>query len=162
MSIMKEMQFPVSVRWRGGHIAHADASGKDSLALAMPLEFRGGLADYWTPEDLLATSVASSFTLTLAAIAERHDLPLLDATVTATAHMSRRGDGRFGFTVIEIDAALETTPEGEDRIRGAAAEAERCCLVSRALDVPVHVAVTVESVRTEEASRAPIPATHVG
>ena len=34
MSVMKEMQFPVSVRWRGGRLAHADADGKEPLQLA--------------------------------------------------------------------------------------------------------------------------------
>ena len=66
MSVMKEMQFPVSVRWRGGQIAHAHARGKYPLALATPPEFRSGLAGYWTPEDLFVTSVASCFALTLA------------------------------------------------------------------------------------------------
>ncbi len=146
MSVIKEMQFPVSVRWRGGRVAHAHARGKEGLALATPPEFRSGLAGYWTPEDLLVTSAASCFALTLAATAEQHDAPLLDATVTATGHMSRRDDGRFGFTVIEIDAALETTPKGEDAVRRAAAEAEKRCLVSHALDVPVHIAVTIEVV----------------
>ncbi|HEY7602950.1 MAG TPA: OsmC family protein [Gaiellaceae bacterium] len=146
MSVMKELQFPVSVRWRGGHVARADARGKDSLALATPPEFRSGLAGHWTPEELLVTSAASCFALTLAAVADRHDAPLVDVTVAATGHMSRRDDGRFGFTVVEIDARLETAPGGEDAVRQAAAEAERRCLVSAALDVPVHVAVTVEEV----------------
>jgi OsmC-like protein len=75
-------------------------------------------------------SAASCFALTLAAVAERHDAPLLDATVTATGHMSRRDDGRFGFTVIEVDASLETTAEGEEAVRCAAAEAESRCLPS--------------------------------
>jgi organic hydroperoxide reductase OsmC/OhrA len=39
-----------------------------------------------TAEDLLVMSAASCFALTLAAVAERHDAPLLDATVTATGH----------------------------------------------------------------------------
>ena len=146
MSVMKEMQFPVSVRWRGGKTALAQAEGKAELALATPPEFRSGLAGYWTPEDLLVTSAASCFALTLAAVAQRRDVPLLDATVTATAHMSRRDDGRFGFTVIEVDARLETTPGREEEVRHAAEEAERHCLVSGALDVPVHVAVTVEEI----------------
>ena len=115
MSVVKEMQFPVSVRWRGGRVAHAHARGKEGLALATPPEFRSGLAGYWTPEDLLVASAASCFALTLAATAEWHDAPLLDAKVTATGHMSRRDDGRFGFTVIEIDAALETTRGGRGR-----------------------------------------------
>jgi organic hydroperoxide reductase OsmC/OhrA len=91
-------------------------------------------------------SAASCFALTLAAVAERHDAPLLDATVTATGHMSRRDDGRFGFTVIEIDALLETVPGGEQAVASAATAAEQRCLITQALDVPVHVGVDVKSV----------------
>jgi organic hydroperoxide reductase OsmC/OhrA len=149
MSVMKEMQFPVSVRWRGGRLVRADARDKDSLELATPPEFRSGLAGYWSPEDLLVTASASCFALTLAAVAERREAPLLDAVVTATGHMSRRDDGRFGFTVIEIDALLETIPGGERAIYSAAAAAEERCLISQALDVPVHVAVQVKPVASE-------------
>jgi organic hydroperoxide reductase OsmC/OhrA len=146
MTVMKEMQFPISIRWRGGRLAHADGRDVDTLPLATPPEFRGGLAGYWSPEGLLVTAAASCFVLTLAAVAERSETPLLDATVTATGHMSRRDDGRFGFTVIEIDALLETIPGGEEAVRKTAAVAEERCLIAQALDVPVHVAVEVKTV----------------
>jgi organic hydroperoxide reductase OsmC/OhrA len=146
MSVMKEMQFPVSVRWRGGRLVDADARDKDPLELATPPEFRSGVAGYWSPEELLVTAAASSFALTLAAVVERREAPLLDAVVTATGHMSRRDDGRFGFTVIEIDALLETVPGGERAAASAAAAAEQRCLITQALDVPVHVGVDVTSV----------------
>lgn len=143
MTVMKEMQFPVAVRWHGGRLARADARDKDSIDLATPPEFRGGLAGYWSPEDLLVAATASCFALTLAAVAERRETPLLDATVTATGHMSRRDDGRFGFTVVEIDALLETVAGSEDAVAAAAKTAEQRCLITQALDVPVHVAVQV-------------------
>jgi organic hydroperoxide reductase OsmC/OhrA len=146
MSLMKEMQFPVSVRWRGGRLARADARNKESLELATPPEFRGGLAGYWSPEDLLVAAAASCFALTLAAVAERREAPLLDATISATGHMSRRDDGRFGFTVIEIDAVLETVAGGEEAVATAATAAEERCLITHALDVPVHVAVQVKTI----------------
>jgi organic hydroperoxide reductase OsmC/OhrA len=146
MAVMKEMQFPISVRWRGGRLVHADARDKDSLELATPPEFLGGLVGYWSPEDLLVASAASCFILTLAAVVERRETPLIDATVTATGHMSRRDDGRFGFTVIEIDALLETIPGAEQAVSRAAVAAEERCLISQALDVPVHVAVEVRPV----------------
>jgi hypothetical protein len=38
MSVMKEMQFPVSVRWRGGRLARADGREKEPLQLATPPE----------------------------------------------------------------------------------------------------------------------------
>jgi organic hydroperoxide reductase OsmC/OhrA len=146
MSVMKEMQFPVSIRWRGGRLVNADAPDKDPLELATPPEFRSGVAGYWSPEELLVTAAASCFALTLAAVAERREAPLLDAVVTATGHMSRRDDGRFGFTVIEIDALLETIPGGDQAVASAATAAEQLCLITQALDVPVHVGVDVKSV----------------
>lgn len=146
MPVFKEMQFPVSVRWRGGRLASTRSSGNEPIEVATPPEFREGLAGYWSPEDLLVSAVASCFTLTLAAVADRGGAPLLDATVTATGHMSHRDDGRYGFIVFEIDASLETVPGGEDAVRRAAKDAETRCLVTHALDVPVHVAVTVSTV----------------
>ena len=145
MTVMKEMQFPVSMRWRGGRLARADARDKQSLEVATPPEFRGGLAGYWSPEELLVASVASCYALTLAAVAERREAPLIDASVSATGHMSRRANGRFGFTVIEIDAELETVPGADEAVQAAARAAEQRCLISQALDVPVQVAVSVRT-----------------
>jgi organic hydroperoxide reductase OsmC/OhrA len=144
--MVEEMEFPMSVRWRGGRLAHADARGKESLELATPPEFRGGLTGYWSPEELLVAATASCYALTLAAVADQSDTPLIDATVNATGYMNRAEDGRFGFTAIEIDAVLETVPGGEDAVARAAAAAEDRCLVGRTLDVPVDVTVQVKTV----------------
>lgn len=145
MSVMKELQFPVTVRWRGGHLARADARDRESLELATPPEFHGGLKGYWSPEDLLVTSIATCFVLTLAAVAERRQMPLLDVSVSATGHMGRRDDGKFGFTVIELNAVLDTLPGSEGGIEAAAHAAEAHCFVTRALDVPVHVGLEVRA-----------------
>jgi organic hydroperoxide reductase OsmC/OhrA len=140
---MKEMQFPVSIRWRGGRTLCADAGEKEALELAEPPEFRSGIAGYWSPEELLVASAAGCFALTLTAVAAHSGAPLIDVTVTGTGHVSRRHDGRFGFTVIELDATLETLPGHEDEVAAAARVAEERCLVRRALDVPVRIDVQV-------------------
>jgi organic hydroperoxide reductase OsmC/OhrA len=150
MAVFKEMQFPVSVRWRGGRLATTTSTGKEPIEVATPPEFRDGLAGYWSPEDLLVSAVATCFALTLAAVAERGDAPLLDATITATGHLTHRDDGKFGFVVIEIDAALETVPGGEEAARRAARAAEERCLVTQALDIPVHVGLSVSVVEPAE------------
>lgn len=149
MAVMKEMQFPVSIRWRGGHLARADAGGRESLEIATPPEFRGGLAGYWSPEELLVAATATCFALTLAAVAERRQVPLLDAAVGGTGHMGRRADGRYGFTVIELSAVLDTLPGNEDGIAAAADAARDRCFVTRALDVPVHVGVEIRTAGSE-------------
>jgi organic hydroperoxide reductase OsmC/OhrA len=145
MTVMKEIQLPVSIRWRGGSVVRADGRDKKPLELAASPRFQALPPGYWSPDDLLVVSTASSFVLTLAAIAEWRETPLLDATVSATGHMSHRDDGRFGLTVIEINAELETTPGSEADVKAVAKAAEARCLVAQALDVPVHVAVTVRT-----------------
>jgi organic hydroperoxide reductase OsmC/OhrA len=146
MSVYKEFQFPVSIRWRGGRLARADAEGIESLEIATPPEFRGGLQGFWSPEAMLVGATASCFALTLAAVAERRQTRLLDISIGATGHMGRRHDGRLGFTVIELHAAIETLPGSEEAIAAAAKAAEEHCLISQALDVPVHVALEVTAV----------------
>jgi len=141
-----KVQFPVSVRWRGGRLAWADARGKHVLEVATPPGFPGGLAGYWSPEEMLVASVASCFALTLASVAESQKAPLVDATLTAKGCMARGEDGRFGFTVIALHAALESTPGGEDAVRAAAREAEERCVVNHALAVPVQIDVDVSAV----------------
>ena len=146
MTTYREFQFPVSIRWRGGRLARADATEKESLEIATPPEFRDGIAGYWSPEDLLVAATASCFALTLAAVAERRGVPLLDVSIGATGHMGRRQNGRLGFTVIELTAAIETLPGDEEAVAVAAKLAQEHCLVEHALDVPVRVAVDVTAV----------------
>lgn len=143
---MAELRFPVSIRWRGGHLVRADAHGREPLELATPTTSRGGLPGYWSPEDLLVAATASSFALTLGAVADRRGAPLLDATIDASGRLSPRDDGHSSFTSIEIDALLETVPGGEAAVADVAAESMRRCLITRTLDVPVHVAVQIRAV----------------
>jgi hypothetical protein len=53
---------------------------------------------------------SSCFLVTLSAVAERRHADLLDATVTATGHMSRRDDGRLGFTVTKVTVTEAASP----------------------------------------------------
>jgi peroxiredoxin-like protein len=143
MSVVKALRFPVSVHWEGGRLTHAFAAGKDELQIATPPEFRGGVDGVWSPEDLLVAATASCYAVTVAAIAERREVPIHELHVSGTGHVSRRDDGRFGFVAIELDAEI-STPARSVRAAEAVAElAEEKCLVSRALDVPLHVAVNV-------------------
>ncbi len=140
MSIVKTFRYPVSVFWQGGRVTRASAFDKPDLRVATPPEFRGGVPGVWSPEELLVAATASCFSLTLTAVAEKMQVPLLRLEVTGTGHLSKRDDGRFGFTAIELDVHLETaTGHAAERAEEAAMIAEERCLVAMALDVPVHV-----------------------
>ena len=138
MSIVKSFRFPVSVHWRGGHVTRSSAPGKPDLDVATPPEFRGGVAGVWSPEELLVAATASCYAVTLAAIAERRDVPLRALEVRSVGHVEKRADGRFGFVAIELEVALETDDDSLPAAMEAARRAEELCIVSAALDVPVH------------------------
>lgn len=138
MSIVKAFRFPASVQWRGDRLTRASAPGKLTLDVATPPEFKGGVAGVWSPEELLVAAVASSFTVTLAAVADRSAVDLSTIDVDALGHVEPTADGRFGFTLIELTVEVEAR-EHPHVIERLVADAERLCPVTLALDVPVHV-----------------------
>jgi peroxiredoxin-like protein len=144
MSITKDYRYRARVDWEGDRLTSVTSTGKPELEVATPPEFKGGVAGIWSPEDLLVASAASCFTVTLVAVLERRDLPLRDLSVTGTGHVTARNDGRFGFVAIELTAIVRTDELSVDAVRHAAKYAERTCMVSMALDVPVHVDVVVQ------------------
>jgi organic hydroperoxide reductase OsmC/OhrA len=143
MSTVKAYRFPVSIEWSGDRLTTASAPGKPALVVVTPPEFKGGVPGLWAPEDLLVTSVGACYALTLVAIAERWSLPLLGLHVRGAGHVEKREDGRFGFVAIELHVAAETDAEHVVAVEEAARRAEEHCLVSIALDAPVHVEVEV-------------------
>jgi peroxiredoxin-like protein len=145
MSITKDHRYRVGVDWEGGRLTSVSSPGKPELDVATPPEFKGGLKGVWSPEDLLVAAVASCYSVTLVAVLERRDLPLRDLTVSGTGHVGTRDDGRFGFVAIELTAMVETDEAALEAVRHAASYAERACLVSMALDVPVHVDAVVRA-----------------
>ena len=153
----REYRFPVSVAWEGDRLTTARVDGKHALSVATPPEFRGTEPDVWSPEDLFAAAAASCLAVTIAALAEQHDVPLWNLDVRAEAVVGRRPDGRFGFTAIEQIVTVEIDGRDEDGARALVAKAEETCLVAVSVDFPVTTTVEVRTTRT-----TPAPATTAG
>jgi organic hydroperoxide reductase OsmC/OhrA len=143
MSVTKDFRYKVGVEWEGDRLTTVSSPEKPELTVATPPEFKGGVPGVWSPEDLLVASVASCFAVTLVAVAERRELPLHELHVSGTGHLTGRDDGRFGFVAIELTADVRTDELAIGPVERAAKHAERACLVSMALDIPVHVEVVV-------------------
>lgn len=150
MSIVKTLRFPIAAEC-GGRAVDAEAPGKPGLRVVTPPEFRGGAAGNWSPEELLVTAVASCYALTLAAVAERTNVSIRRLRLDAVGHVEGDRRGHYDFTVIELEG--DTDSDAVEAAERAAALAEEHCIVSRALDVPVHVHVAVHSAPLEEAHR---------
>ena len=150
MSIVKTLRFPIAAEWWGGRTVDAEAPGKEGLRVVTPPEFRGGVAGEWSPEELLVTAVASCYALTLAAVAEQANAPIHRVRLGGVGHVEGDRRGHYRFTVIELEVELVTDPDAVEAAERAAALAEEHCIVSRALDIPVHVRVAVRSAPLEE------------
>jgi len=146
MSIAKDFRYHVNVAWEGDRLTNVSSPEKPDLTVATPPEFKNGVPGVWSPEDLLVASVASCYAVTLVAVAEQRCLPLHRLHVSGTGHLTKRDDGRFGFVAIELTATMRTEAPSVEALTRVAHYAERGCLVSLALDIPVHVDVVVKPV----------------
>ena len=145
MSTVKAYRFPVSIQWQAGRLTRAIVPGKTALEVATPPEFKSGIPGVWSPEDLLVAATAACYAVTLLAVAESRRVTLIDLHVDGTGHVERRADGRFAFVAIELVAAITTEPEQVESAEKAARYAKDACVVSLALDTPVHLEVLVET-----------------
>jgi organic hydroperoxide reductase OsmC/OhrA len=139
----KEFHFPVSVEWVGERRVAARVEGKPPIEITPPLVFRGTDAATWSPEDFFVAAAASCLAVTFTGLAAHAGLPYTSLTVNADGVAGKRGDGRFGFTRLLLRVELETEPRDEAQARALAEEAERTCLVSASLDVPVETVIEI-------------------
>lgn len=143
----REFRFPVEIGWDGGRRTTARVHGKPPLQIATPPEFRGSDPHTWSPEDAFVAAAGSCLAVTIAALAEREQLPLRDLSINAEGVVGRRPEGRFGFVRIEQTVELETDPGSEDAARALISKAEDQCLVTVSLDLPVQTTVQVRSLQ---------------
>lgn len=145
MTISKDFRFPVSVRWQGQQRTRVSAPDLDEIDVTTPPEFNGP-SGHWSPEQLLVGAAASCYAVTFGSLCERRGIPLHSLVVTGTGHVGRRDDGRIGFVAVELTPHIETETEFVGPAERTARTADTACLVSRALDVPVHVGPVVRAI----------------
>ncbi len=120
------------------------------IAAGAPPQF-GGTDQVWSPEDLLAASVLLCLQTTFDAFARRASLRVLDWRGDATATLEK-GQGGPTFSSIALGVTVTTEPGDEQRAADLVRSAERHCIISRALAVPVTVEVTASSRAVSAAS----------
>jgi organic hydroperoxide reductase OsmC/OhrA len=121
-------------RPRGGQ-----AGDRDYLTSGLP----GQCPTTWSPEDFFVAAAASCLAVTFTGLASRAGLAYTSLSVDGDGAAGKRADGRFGFTRLSLRLELETEPRDEARARALAEEAERTCLVSASLDLPVETVIEV-------------------
>ena len=151
MSMYKSHRYGVRTEWHDGKRVTVSAPGKPVLNVALPADFKNGVPNVWSPEELLIASLATCFELTMIAVAEYKDVPLHDIRVDATGHVERK-DHLYRLILLELNVHAETDPARRHDIEQIAEMAKEGCLVGNALDVPVRLEVEIHEATLAEAS----------
>lgn len=119
-----------------------NSPGLAALDAAPPAEF-GGPGDLWSPETLLAASVASCFILTFRAVARASKLEWTELVCDVDAVLDRV-DRVTRFTEIREQVVLDV-PAGTDEAKALRLleKAEQACLVTNSLSAEVKLEAKV-------------------
>lgn len=137
--------YETSVVWREGKRGETHSGGKHPIEVATPPEF-GGPRNYWSPEDLLTSSVASCIMTSALFFIERAGIEL-GAYISNAACSMEKGSGGLEITGIKVDVSVTLKDRGQEpELREAMDWAERTCPVSNALKCPVELDLQVSSI----------------
>jgi peroxiredoxin-like protein len=139
-----EHSYRVAAWWTSGRsgLAKSD-SAPNAIHFTAPKEF-GGLEGRWTPEELLLAALAGCFTTTLRAVASGGQFDFTDLQVDASGTV-RKADPGYGFSEIVIRPNLKIASSKErEHVLDLLKKAERLCLVSRTIEVPLRFEPQIE------------------
>lgn len=117
------------------------AEPRDPIHTGPPPQF-GGRDDVWSPEELIVGAALSCLKQTFDAYARRAGIAILDWRGVGTGVLVK-GTGGLTFSNIDLDVEIMTATGDEQRAEALLADAERHCIISRVLAVPIHVVAKV-------------------
>lgn len=143
-----------SVELQGGELR---APPRAPIVAGAPPQF-GGRDQVWSPEELLVGAALECLWTTFVAYARRDGLEVRDWSGIGIATLDRGPSGpAFTSIVLTVEVAV---PRGEqERARRLLASAERHCIISSALRVPVTVEARVVAHDPAPGATRALPAT---
>lgn len=132
--------YDVDLNWNEGRQGTLSSDTLDeTIEVATPPEFPGGVEGIWSPEHLFVASVSSCFMTTFTAIAEYSKLNYEELRVPATGTMSNES-GKFVITEIILRPELVIMDEGQkDKALRILQKAEEACLITRSIKTKVKL-----------------------
>lgn len=143
---MPTHEYVANVDWKGGRAGRGrleiPESG-DSLEVAVPPEFNGP-GGGTNPEELLTSSVAACYSITLGIIAENRKLPITSIRVQAVGQVEQNG-ASLVYTAIRVSPVVVMGAEATDAqielARDMAMKADHYCIITNAIRDKVQVSV---------------------
>lgn len=146
-------EYPVHVEWRGGREGGGKVTAENSGAsnvIAVPTEYLG-TGSGTNPEELLASAVASCYTITFGIIAQNRKIPVAKVETNATGEVEQNG-AQLVYKSVTIKPTITLEPGAtEDQAKLAedmAHKADLYCIITNAVRDKVKISVDPKIVRT--------------
>ncbi|WP_138430997.1 OsmC family protein [Fodinibius saliphilus] len=131
-------QYKVDLSWeeeRKGRLHSSELN--ETVEVATPPPFDGGIEGVWSPEHLFISSVSSCFMTTFLAIAEYSKFAFEDLNVSATGLLGKV-DGKFKVKEITLRPTLVIQDENQSgKAKRLMEKAESACLISRSVNTEI-------------------------
>lgn len=138
MSMLDSYTYEVDVNWTGGPTGVIASDGLPAIDVSAPPEFHGE-PGRWTPEHLLAASVASCFMSTFMAVARFQKAEVLGFNMRAVARMEKLPGEGYRFTEITLIPEITVAQQDVEKFLKIIEKAEKGCFVSKSLRATVQV-----------------------
>jgi peroxiredoxin-like protein len=156
--MQNEHTYRVVAWWAAGKTGLVKSdSAPNAIHFTTPPQF-GGMEGRWSPEDLLLSAVASCFTSTFHALAERSSFHFTDLEVGVQGCVNKSESG-YMFSEIVIRPTVKiSTDEDRPSAERLLGKAKQLCLVSRALAVAQKFEPLVQAGSSPVETPEPVPA----
>jgi organic hydroperoxide reductase OsmC/OhrA len=149
--------FEVQLHWQEGRKGILTASDvKDTIKVATPPEFSGGVPDMWSPEHLFLSSLSSSFMTTYLALAEKSNLTVTHYECNVIGQIALV-EGHLEFTSINLFPKIYVATT-EEIVKGneVLMKAYKHCIVANSIKPHLvhHGAVLIEKQHAAHATNA--------
>lgn len=148
MNLPEEHTYNVNLKWNQGRVGTLFSPELDqSIEIATPPEFDGGVAGVWSPEHLYVASVVSCLMTSFLAIASYSKFEFVDLEVESGGLMSKT-DGKYIMSKVTLRPILKVSDAAlEAKGLRLLEKAEQICLISRSIksEIVFEPKVVVES-----------------
>lgn len=125
--------FNTEVEWKEGKIGILSSEAMESITIATPPEFTGGVPNIWSPEHLFVASVNICVMTTFLAIAENSKLNFLSYNSGGKGKVEKI-DGRYMVSQVELTPKIVVANEHErERALRIIEKSEKACLISNSM-----------------------------
>jgi organic hydroperoxide reductase OsmC/OhrA len=139
----KKFIYKVDLKWSNARKGVVSSSGKPTIEVATPPEFKGH-PGFWTPEDLYVASVNACFMSTFLYYAEKRQLSFSAFSASAEGILEQV-DKEFIISTVNITAYLViAVGESVEKAKATLELAEKDCLVSNSIKSKINLTSQIE------------------